>query len=400
MYLEHLSITNFRSLARLDIEVPQGSVLLIGANAQGKTSLLEAIYFLATATSFYASHDRQLINFLAAREPLAVSRIVAEYCRAGDNHRLEVRIILENNGFNGTPRLRKEMLLDGVRLKTSEMIGKFNAVLFLPQMLKVIEGAPEERRRFINLACAQIMPRYSTALGEYMRALTQRNALLKQLNERGGDHKQLDFWDEQLVESGAYLIYVRIQAINEIENLIQEIHQDLTRAGEVLRLDYQPSFDPMPKPLGQYSLPFNAPIDLTSVTLDQIRRDFLEWLYSQRNEEIIRGMTTKGPHRDEVRFIENGIDLGTYGSRGQIRTAILALKLAEIAWMHTKTGQWPVLLLDEVLAELDAERREDFLTRLMVSEQVLLTTTDLDLFSPNFVEKATVWHVREGRLEQ
>jgi DNA replication and repair protein RecF len=400
MYLEHLSITNFRSLVRLDIEVPQGSVLLIGANAQGKTSLLEAIYFLATATSLYASHDRQLINFLTAREPLAVSRIVAEYCRAGDNHRLEVRIILENNGFNGTPRLRKEMLLDGVRLKTSEMIGKFNAVLFLPQMLKVIEGAPEERRRFINLVCAQIMPRYSTALGEYIRALTQRNALLKQLNERGGDHKQLDFWDEQLVESGAYLIYVRIQAINEIENLIQEIHQDLTRAGEVLRLDYQPSFDPMPKPLGQYSLPFNAPIDRTSLTLDQIRRDFLEWLYSQRNEEIIRGMTTKGPHRDEVRFIENGIDLGTYGSRGQIRTAILALKLAEIAWMHTKTGQWPVLLLDEVLAELDAERREDFLTRLMVSEQVLLTTTDLDLFSPNFVEKATVWHVREGRLEQ
>jgi DNA replication and repair protein RecF len=400
MYLEHLSITNFRSLVRLDIEVPQGSVLLIGANAQGKTSLLEAIYFLATATSLYASHDRQLINFLTAREPLAVSRIVAEYCRAGDNHRLEARIILENNGFNGTPRLRKEMLLDGVRLKTSEMIGKFNAVLFLPQMLKVIEGAPEERRRFINLVCAQIMPRYSTALGEYIRALTQRNALLKQLNERGGDHKQLDFWDEQLVESGAYLIYVRIQAINEIENLIQEIHQDLTRAGEVLRLDYQPSFDPMPKPLGQYSLPFNAPIDRTSLTLDQIRRDFLEWLYSQRNEEIIRGMTTKGPHRDEVRFIENGIDLGTYGSRGQIRTAILALKLAEIAWMHTKTGQWPVLLLDEVLAELDAERREDFLTRLMVSEQVLLTTTDLDLFSPNFVEKATVWHVREGRLEQ
>jgi DNA replication and repair protein RecF len=400
MYLEHLSLTNFRSLARLDIDFPQGSVLLIGANAQGKTSLLEAIYFLATATSFHASHDRQLINFIAARDSLAVSRIVADYNCAGNRHRLEIRIILENNGPNGSPRLRKELLLDGVRLKSSEMIGKFNAVLFLPQMLKVIEGAPDERRRFINLACAQILPRYSTALGEYIRALTQRNALLKQLNERGGDQKQLDFWDEQMVESGAYLIYVRIQAIYEIERLIHMIHQDLTRTGEVLRLDYQPSFDPMPIPTGQYSLPFNAPIDRNSVTIDKIKKDFLECLHVQRSEEIMRGMTTKGPHRDEIRFVENGIDLGTYGSRGQIRTAILALKLAEIAWMHKRTGQWPVLLLDEVLAELDAERREDFLARLMVSEQVLLTTTDLDLFSSDFVEKATVWRVREGRLEQ
>ncbi|MFU8771224.1 MAG: DNA replication/repair protein RecF, partial [Anaerolineales bacterium] len=322
-----------------------------------------------------------------------------EYCREGESHQLEVRIILENNGVNGAPRLRKELLHNGVRLKANEMIGKFNAVLFLPQMLRVIEGAPEERRRFINLACAQIMPRYSAALGEYMRALTQRNALLKQLNERGGDHTQLDYWDQQLAECGAYLIYARIQAITEIGRLIHTIHPGLTRAGEVLRLDYQPSFDPMPKPAGQFSLPFDAPIDRTSVKLEAIQEAFETNLRSQRSEEIIRGVTTKGPHRDELRFIENGIDLGTYGLRGQIRTAILALKLAEIAWMHRKTGQWPVLLLDEVLAELDTDRREDFLARLMASEQVLLTTTDLDLFSPDFVEKSTVWHVREGRLE-
>jgi DNA replication and repair protein RecF len=398
MYLEHLSLTNFRSFARLDVDVPQGSVLLIGGNAQGKTSLLEAIYFLATYTSFHASHDRQLINFLAARDPLAVSRIVAGYCRDGDSHRLEVRIIQEANGLNGAPRLRKELLLDGIRLKTNEMIGKFNAVLFLPQMLRVIEGAPEDRRRFINLACAQVLPRYPAALTEYTRVLTQRNALLRQLNERGEDHKQLDYWDEQLVDSGAYLIYIRIQAIAELEHLVIGIHQDLTREREVLRLDYQPSFDPTPKPAGQYSLPFNAPIDRTAVTLDTIRREFLEKLQSQRSEEIVRGMTIKGPHRDELRFIENGIDLGTYGSRGQIRTAILALKLAEVAWMHKKTGQWPVLLLDEVLAELDANRRADFLVRLMISEQALLTTTDLDLFSPEFVQESTIWHVQEGRL--
>ena len=398
MYLEHLSLTNFRSFARLDNDVPQGSVLLIGANAQGKTSLLEAIYFLATSTSFHASHDRQLINFMAARDPLVVSRIVAGYNRDGESHRMEVRIIQETNELNGAPRLRKELLLDGIKMKTNEMIGKFNAVLFLPQMLRVIEGAPEERRRFLNLACAQVMPRYPAALSEYTRALTQRNALLRQLNERGGDHKQLDFWDEQLVNSGAYLIFTRVLASAELERLVIGIHQDLTRTGEVLRLDYQPSFDPIPKPSGQYSLPFNAPVDRTTATLDTIRKGFLENLQSQRSEDIVRGMTIRGPHRDELRFLENGIDLGIYGSRGQIRTAILALKLAEVTWMHEKTGQWPVLLLDEVLAELDVDRRTDFLIRLIVSEQTLLTTTDLDLFSPEFVQDSTIWYVQEGRL--
>lgn len=393
-------MTNFRSFARLDIDVPQGSVLIIGENAQGKTSLLEAIHFLATFTSFHASHDRQLINFLAARDPLAVSRIVAGYCRAGESHRLEVRIIQESNGFNGIPRLRKELLHDGIRMKSNEMIGRFNAVLFLPQMLRIIEGAPEERRRFINQACAQVMPRYPDALTDYMRALTQRNALLRQLNERGGDHKQLDYWDEKIADSGAYLIHTRIEAICELEKLVTGIHRDLTREGEVLRLDYQPSFDPVIKPAGQYSLPLNTPLDRTPVTYDVIREGFLKNLVSQRNEEIVRGVTTKGPHRDELRVLENGIDLGIYGSRGQIRTAMLALKLAEVAWMHQRVGQWPVLLLDEVLAELDANRRTDLLVRLTVSEQALLTTTDLDLFSQEFIHKSTVWQVCEGRLEQ
>ena len=404
MYLTHLSLTNFRNFARLDVEVPQGAVMLVGANAQGKTSLLEAIYFLATFVSFHADNDRQLINFLAGRDPLAVGRIVADFCRKDPqgrpaSHRLEVRLIQEANAYNGGSRLRKEVLLDGLKHKMSELVGQFNAVLFLPQMLRIVEGGPEERRRYLNLALAQVLPSYAPALADYTRVLSQRNALLKQLNERGGDAGQLDFWDEQLVASGAQLIHARIHAVLELERLATRVHRELTRSTEVLRLSYEPSYDPLPRPAHQYALPLDAPLDRSNIPLDKIRQGFRARLERLRGAEIERGVTTIGPHRDELRFLSNGIDLGTYGSRGQSRTAVLSLKLAEVAWMHQKSGEWPVLLLDEVLAELDTQRRVDLLSRLAESEQALLTTTDLDLFARDFVEKASLWRIRAGRVE-
>ena len=399
MHLTHLSLTNFRNFTRLDVDMPRGSVLIVGENAQGKTSLLEAVYFLATFTSFHASSDRELINFLAAREDLAVARIVALFERQDGSHRLEVRIIQELNGFSPSSRVRKEALLDGVKLKISDAVGQFNASLFLPQMLSIIEGSPEERRRYLNLALAQVQPHYSEALFGYGRALTQRNALLKQLGEFGGDAEQLDFWDEQLASAGAQLIYARIHAVQDLGRLAARIHHELTRGGEILRLSYQPAYDPLPQPPGQYSLPIDAPISRAGLTEEQIQNGFFRELGIQRKGEILRGVTTIGPHRDELRFLESGVDLGTYGSRGQVRTAMLALKLAEAAWMKERTGQLPVILLDEVLAELDTNRRADLLQRLTASEQALLTTTDLDLFSPEFVQGATLWRIKAGRLE-
>jgi DNA replication and repair protein RecF len=397
MRLTHLSLTNFRNFTRLDVDVPAGPLLLVGDNAQGKTSLLESVYFSATLESFHAQNDRQLINFLAAREPLAVARIVVDYQRAGGPHRLEIRIIQEPT-TNGTSLMRKEMLLDGLKCKASQVIGQFNAVLFLPQMLRVIEGAPDDRRRYLNLALAQVITGYAEALSEYGRSLTQRNALLKQLGERGGDAAQLIFWDEKLAAAGARLIRTRIQAVQELERLAARLHSELTRGNEVLRLSYQPAYDPLPPPPGQYSLPMDALVDRSGISLEQIRQGFLASLVRLRGEEITRGVTTIGPHRDEIRFLSNGIDLGTYGSRGQVRTAMLALKLAEVAWMQTKTGEWPVLLLDEVLAELDLQRRSDLLERLSQCEQALLTTTDLDLFSSDFVGQAKLWNVQGGRI--
>ena len=398
MHLTHLSLSDFRNFTRLDLTIPSGAVLLIGDNAQGKTSLLEAIYYLATFTSFHASSERQLINFLAARQPLAVARIVADFEIGPAAHRLEVRLIQEANGLNGEVSVRKEVLLDGLKYKASQVVGQFNAVFFLPQILRVIEGAPEERRRYLNLALAQVAPGYAETLSAYTRAQSQRNALLKLLHERGGDLAQLDFWDGQLASTGAHLLHTRIRAIQELDHLAVRVHHELTRGGEVLRLNYQPAYDPLPRPQGQMSLPVAVAVDRTSFTQDQLRKGFQDSLLRARREDIERGVTTLGPHRDEIRFLSNGVDLGSYGSRGQVRTAMLAMKIAEFAWMKEKTGQCPVLLLDEVLAELDIRRRLDLLARLEQSEQVLLTTTDLDLFSPDFINRASVWQVKAGRI--
>jgi DNA replication and repair protein RecF len=398
MYLTHLALTDFRNFSRLDIDVPRGTLLLVGENAQGKTSLLEAVYFLSTVTSFQASNDRQLINFIASKEPLAVSRIVADYKRGGRSHNLEIRIIKEENGFNGASRVRKEILLDGMKRKANEIIGHFNAVLFLPQMLRVVEGSPSERRRYINLTLSQAVPNYAAHLSVYNKAITHRNALLKQLNERGGDPDQLIYWENQLTSDGAFIIEARIKALQEIEEISAMIHLDLTRGTERLRLNYLPAYDPIPKKTNQFEMGLDIPIDRRGLSFENIKSGFQKKLIQKRPEEIIRGQTTIGPHRDDVCFMANSIDLGTYGSRGQIRTTMLSLKMAEIVWIKEKTGHWPVLLLDEVLAELDLQRREDLLSRLAKSEQALLTTTDLDLFTPEFVQNTRLWQVATGRV--
>ena len=397
MFLTHLSLTNFRAFTRLDIDVPRRILLLVGENAQGKTSLLEAVFYLATFTSFHAQSDRQLLNFLALQQQPAVSRLVADYEREGRKHKLEVRLILEANG-NGSTRLRKEILLDGVRRTAQQAVGEFNAVIFLPQMTRILEDGPEQRRRYLNMALTQVVPGYAQALAKYSQVITQRNALLKHLAERGGDREQLAYWDELVSQYGSFLIKARIQATSELEQIAAEIHQLLTGEQEVLRFIYLPAYDPLPKPAYQFALPFTTQADRSGYSRDDIQSGFLHKLAELRSEEIGRGVTTIGPHRDELRFLANGVDLGDYGSRGQVRTVLLSLKLAEVTWMRQKTGTWPVLLLDEILAELDVQRRKDLLNYLTNSDQMLMTTTDLELFERKFVDASTVWMIDAGQV--
>ncbi len=401
MFLKRLSLTNFRKFTRLDVDIPQRVVVLVGANAQGKTSVLEAIYFLAAFTSFQTHADRQIVNFYEAKNnPLTVTRLIAEYQRSKSKHRMEARLILEPTGVLNAQRLRKEVLLDGVKKPVNEIIGHFNAVIFVPQMSQIIEGAPEDRRRYLNLALAQSTPAYARILSEYSQALTQRNALLKLLGDRAGSGDQLEVWDETLARLGAQIILWRIEAIQQIERLASRVHSELTRGSEILRLSYEPAFDPLPKPNGQLGLKMDTVVDRSHLDLNEIRDGFRARLSALRSEEIARGVTTIGPHRDELRFLANDIDLGNYGSRGQVRTTLLSLKLAEVNWMKDRTGEWPVILLDEVTAELDLLRRADLLKYVGESEQVLFTTTDLNLFPSEFVQKAEVWRVENGRVER
>ena len=412
MFLKHLSLTNFRSFTRLDIDIPQRVVVLVGANAQGKTSILEAIYFLAAFTSFQTHADRQIVNLTEAKNnSLTVTRLVAEYQRARNKHRLEARLILEPTGVVNSQRLRKEVLLDGVKKPVSDVIGHFNAVIFVPQMSQIIEGAPDERRRYLNLALAQSTPAYARVLSEYNQALTQRNALLKMLGERGGSgdkrstpHSgnvdQLEVWDDTLTRLGSQIILWRIEALQQIERLASRVHHELTHGAEILRLAYEPAFDPLPRANGQMGLKIDTIVDRSGLDLKEIQDGFRATLSALRSVEIARGVTTIGPHRDEIRFLANDIDLGNYGSRGQVRTALLSLKLAEVNWMKDRTGEWPVILLDEVMAELDAQRRGDLLNYVGETEQVLFTTTDLNLFTPEFARNAEVWRVERGRVEK
>jgi DNA replication and repair protein RecF len=399
MHLQHLSLTNFRNFARLDIDLPQRVIVLVGSNAQGKTSLLEAIYYLASFTSFHTHTDRQLVNFVEAKNSLAVARLVGDYERNGKRHQIEVRLILEPTGITGQ-RLRKEALLDGVKRPLHEIVGHFNAVIFLPQMSQIIEGGPHERRRYLNLALSQASPAYAGTLNEYNLALGQRNALLKALSESGGDARELDAWDETLARLGAQILEWRIEAVQQLERPAARIHHELTHGKEVLRLNFQPAYDPLPQPDGQIGMKLTTEIDRSSLRLEDIRLGFLARLKQVRPEEIARGLTTVGPHRDELRFLANGIDLGDYGSRGQVRTALLALKLAEVSWMKERTGEWPVILLDEVMAELDLQRRADLLKYAEAGEQVLFTAADVNMFIPGFLEKSELWEVAGGNIQK
>lgn len=390
MFLTHLSLTNFRTFSRLDMDMPRRILLLEGDNAQGKTSLLEAVYFFSTFTSIQSSTDRQVISFLALEEALPVCRMVADFSHSGNNHQIEVRLILEQNGSQNGLRFRKEILVDGIKRSAHQAVGLFNAVIFLPYMTRIIEGGPEERRRYLNLALAQVVPGYAKALSEYMQTLNQRNALLKQIAERNSDISQLNFWDDLLAEKGSFLFFSRSKAISEIELLANQIHRSLTNDQEILQFSYQPAL-----------LEENGTSKLIEIFQSpaQIKDYFLETLKRKQREEILRGVTTIGPHRDELRFLVNQIDLGNYGSRGQIRTAMLGLKLGELEFMKHRTGEKPVLLLDETLAELDHNRREQLLKAISEGDQTILTTTDQKLFSPEFTKQSTIWHIQQGVIK-
>ena len=397
MHIEYLSLTNFRNFARLELAFPNGPVLLHGANAQGKTSLLEAIYYLATSNSPYTTADWQLINWRTEQDVIPFTRLSADVVtRRSPLDRIEITLVREQNG--GDARTRKDVRLNGVNKRVMDLVGQVNVVLFLPRDLSLIEGSPTERRAYMNATLCQTDRAYCEALANFEKLLPQRNALLKRISDRQASPDELNFWDEQLAEQAGALIAGRQRLLRELETLAQRVHLDLTGRREILEIEYQPSFLPTAEGDGQLS--FNTPgLDLHRVLApEDIVPQYLEGLLASRSEHVERGMTLSGPHRDELRLQINQRDVGLYGSRGQARTAVMSLKLAELYWMHEAIGEWPILLLDEVVAELDAERRAYLLDCIDGTTQAILTTTDRDVFSPSFLARAASWQVVEGQI--
>lgn len=395
MRLKRLTLTNFRNYSRLEIGFDRPFIVLQGDNAQGKSNLLEAIYMLATSKSPRTNSDRDLLNWFAEHDLQPYARIDADIERGERTERIEITILKANGGANGVA-VRKQIRINGVNRRALDLLGHVNVVLFLPQDVELVDGSPSVRRRYLDILLCQINPRYCRLLSEYTRAVVQRSHLLRRLHERPGDPTQLAYWDEMLITRGAEVIAWRRRTILALDQLAGAIHRELTNGNERLQLRYQPSL-----PVPETAQPPLAPEPATlQDEVAQLQAAFAERLARLRPAELHQGACLAGPHRDDLRFLVNGRDLQTYGSRGQQRTAALSLKMAETRLMHAETGEHPVLLLDDVLSELDAKRRECLLEAVNGVEQAILTTTDLGLFSAEFLARADALRVTEGRIQR
>jgi len=402
MYLKRLSLTNFRNYARLEIDLPARISLLQGENAQGKTNFLEAIYYLATTRSPLAPADRQLISWAADDEVIPYAHLEGTYTRGGEDHTLEMTLVKERqpDGEPAAMIFRRQIRLDGVNRRALDVVGKLNVVLFLPEDVTLVAGSPEERRHFLDVALCQIDPVYCTSLSRYNRVVTQRNALLHQIREGQANPNQLEYWDEQLTRLGTYVLSRRLWATDELNTQVAEIHPALTGEQERLVLIYRASIAKRP---GREMLPGSddwpeTPSPLDALAESRLAEAFRRALQDVRREELARGVTVIGPHRDDLALLANGIDMTTYGSRGQQRTVALALKLAEVGLMCHQTQEMPILLLDDVISELDRQRGEFLLKRISQAQQVLVTTTDLRYYAPDFLASVALWRVAGGTI--
>jgi DNA replication and repair protein RecF len=406
MYICHLELLNYRNYARLELDLSARIHLLQGDNAQGKTNLLEAIYYLATTRSPLASQDRELIRWESLQEDVIPNaQLALRFVRAGEEHAIEASLVQEPgeaNGANGTV-FRRQLRYNGVNRRAMDIVGKLNVVLFLPEDIVLVSGSPGERRRYLDITLCQIDEHYCRSLSRYNRVVTQRNALLRQIREGAARAKELAYWDEQVARLGAYVVARRLWAIDRLARDTRQIQSALTGALEELTLRYEHTLgqgddmraieaalcDPAQEWRG------GAP---EGGTLERLEEQLAGALQRGQRDEIARGVTLTGPHRDDMRFVINGFDATVYGSRGQQRTAALALKLAEVALMQRQVGEMPILLLDDVLSELDRRRGQYLLEAIGEAQQVLVTATSEEGFGPTFLERAQVWQVRAGMV--
>jgi DNA replication and repair protein RecF len=416
MYLTKLALTNFRNYAHLELDLAPGLTLLHGNNAQGKTNLLEAVFYLATARSPHAGAERELIRWGASSEPIPFARVQAQAIRRGDDQvHLEIVLVqASDEKQHPSARVSKRIKVNGVNKRALDLLGQLNVVLFLPEDLDLVFGAPSERRRYLDTTLSQIDSKYGRSLSQYNQVLEQRNALLRDFRDRAFNPFELETWDRKLVEAGAYIVARRARAVADYNRLVADIHARLTEKsmpfappaaagaiqrakGERLQIVYQPTF-PLegPAPDRQMALGLEPAL----IPLEGTQAQFHRQLEHMRPRELGAAMTLVGPHRDDLRFFVDGVDMITYASRGQGRTIALSLKMAEMELMRGETGEEPVLLLDDVMSELDKPRRQALSGLLKNASQAIISTTDLDHFTEDVLSRARVVRVIEGRIEE
>jgi DNA replication and repair protein RecF len=356
--LRSLRLRNHRNYAQLDLVPGPGLNVFIGANGQGKTNLLEAVAMLALSSSPRARRELELVGPVAQ-----MARIEAEVESAGSLVELAITLNVEGD------RARRVIEVDGARRRAVDLPGHFRVTLFWPDDLGLVKAGPDLRRRFLNQMLVQVEPGYARALAGLRRVLEQRNSLLKRMAAGAEGADVLEVWDQELVQLGGQVAAARSAAVLELGPEAARSHSEIA-GGEDLQILY----------LG--------PPD-----------DMAEAVHNSLAEDLRRGSTSVGPHHDDMRVLLGGQEARAYASQGQQRTAVVSLKLAEAALVARRTGERPVLLLDDVLSELDGKRRAALLGQVGGEGQVIITSVEAGPFPPEMIAKAMVWTVVEGRIQ-
>lgn len=367
MYLSKLLLRKFRNYNEESIELNKGINIIIGDNAQGKTNILESIHILSVGKSHRSvTKDNDLIN--KDEDSCYISGTVE---RINGNYRVDMII---------DKREKKKISINGVALKrVGELLGTINTVIFSPEDLKIVKEGPSERRRFLDIAISQLKPQYFYFLNQYLKILNQRNTLLKSI-DIDAIEKNLEVWDQQLVEVGSRIIQVRNEYIDRLAIFSKEIHGSITEGKEELKIAYSPSFN------------------INNINnFDEIKSSFDKTLRDKRREDIRRNSTSIGPHRDDIKITINSNDIKVYGSQGQQRTAVLSLKVSELELIKSDIGEYPILLLDDVMSELD-NKRQLMLIQSLKDIQTIITTTDILNIKEDRIKSSNIYVIQEGRV--
>ena len=361
MYIKELKLKNFRNYRDLTIGFDRRVNLITGRNAQGKTNLIEALYMSSMGRSFRTGHDNEMILF---GEDSAYIKVSAEK----EYTSTKVEILLSENS-------KKAIKKDGNTVRrTADLLDNIIIVIFSPDDLRIVKDEPEKRRRFMDRELSQIKPAYFDIYMKYRRALTERNTYLKEDDIK---ESMLDIWDDGLIRYGALLMKYRNEFIKDMSDISGNIHSSVTNGKESLTLKYVPN---------------------VQIAGDiKTQEEFIEReLAASRERDIRMGTTSKGPHKDDFSFDIDGINVRSFGSQGQQRTSALSLKLAELELIRRDTGENAVLLLDDVMSELDPERRE-YLIRSLSDNQIFITTTDIDDSLMRAYPDAKIIKIEDGK---